>query len=431
MQVRFLSSAFFDRKTGQSCLFYRGFEMAAKKRKNHINSEKTGFAGFVDRYYFAVAGFVFALSVAITFLVVFRIAVVKENKEKKEQEIANMGELSEDGRDYALEVDAHPEVNEVMEAYHKALADYDEEVIQKYLLYVNQNELDSIAVKSEYIESYDNITCYTQKAQAEGAYYVYVSYNLKMKGYATKLPGMIGFYFCYDDAGNPKICRQSDISEDVITDFYLAFSKQDVQDLFNKTALAYNETLDSDEDLKTYMEGFDELVKQEMVKKIALRAATETPSEPVSEAVSEEPSEETNKSDVVEPTTAVNVRGSASEKGELKGQASPGMRLTRVEEMINGWSHVIFNGADGYIKTEFLTVVSDEAAGGNTGDSESTGKFVTVKEGVNIRAEASKDSTAVAMADPGTKLELIEKKDGWCKIKYNGQIAYVKADYVE
>ena len=177
------------------------------------------------------------------------------------------------------------------------------------------------------------------------------------------------------------------------------------------------------------MEGFDELVKQEMVKKIALRAATETPSEPVSETVPEEPSEE-NKSDVVEPTTAVNVRGSASEKGELKGQASPGMRLTRVEEMINGWSHVIFNGTDGYIKTEFLQVV-DEGGDGNTGTGETGGNYVTVKEGINIRAEASKDSTIVGMADPGTKLELIEKKDGWCKIKYNGQTAYVKAEYVE
>ena len=395
--------------------------------KNKNQQAKGGISSFLDRYYFAAAAIVFVVSVAIVFLVVFRIANIRDEKEKKARQMEQMGEISSDGRDYALEKDAHPEVNEVMEAYHKALADYDEEVILKYLLYVNQNELDNIAVKSEYIESYDNIVCYTQKAQAEGSYYVYVSYDLKMKGYTTKLPGIIGCYFCYDEEGNPKICRQSDISEEVITDFYVAFSRQEVQDLFNQTALSYNETLDGDEQLKKYMEGFDELVKQEMVKRIALRAATETPSEPASEEVSE-PEPEENKSDTVEPTTAVNVRGSASEKGELKGQATPGMQLTRVEEMINGWSHVIFNGADGYIKTEFLKVVGEESGTGNT---ESTGNFVTVKEGVNIRAEASKDANVIAMADPGTKLELIEKKDGWCKIKYNGQTAYVKAEYVE
>ena len=396
-------------------------------KKNKRKEEKNFFASFLDKYYFAAAAIVFAVSVAIVFVVVFHVADAREEKARKAEETAKIGELSEDGRDYSLELNAHPEVNEVMEAYHKALADYDEEVIRNYLLYVNQNELDNIAVKSEYIEEYTNINCYTQEAAAENSYYVYVSYDLKMKGYATKLPGIIGFYFSYDESGAPKICRQSDISEDVITDFYVAFSKQEVQDLFNQTALAYNETLDGDEQLKEFMDGFDELVKQEMVKKIALRSATETPSEPVaSETPSEEVAEE-KKSDMVEPTTAVNVRGSASEKGELKGQASPGQKLERVEEMINGWSHVIFNGADGYIKTEFLKVV-DDGAGQITGG---TGNYVVVKEGVNIRTEASKDSDIIAMADAGTKLELVEKKDGWCKIIYNGQTAYVKADYVE
>ena len=396
-------------------------------KKNKRKEEKNFFASFLDKYYFAAAAIVFAVSVAIVFVVVFHVADAREEKARKAEETAKIGELSEDGRDYSLELNAHPEVNEVMEAYHKALADYDEEVIRNYLLYVNQNELDNIAVKSEYIEEYTNINCYTQEAAAENSYYVYVSYDLKMKGYATKLPGIIGFYFSYDESGAPKICRQSDISEDVITDFYVAFSRQEVQDLFNQTALAYNETLDGDEQLKEFMDGFDELVKQEMVKKIALRSATETPSEPVaSETPSEEVAEE-KKSDMVEPTTAVNVRGSASEKGELKGQASPGQKLERVEEMINGWSHVIFNGADGYIKTEFLKVVDDGAGQTTSG----TGNYVVVKEGVNIRTEASKDSDIIAMADAGTKLELVEKKDGWCKIIYNGQTAYVKADYVE
>ena len=398
------------------------------KSKAVKKSGRSAVSDFIDRYSFAVAAMVFAVSVAIVFLVVFNIANAKDEKEKLENEKNSIGELSEDGRDYALETDAHPEVNEVIKEYHEALANYDEEVIKKYLLYVNQNELDNIAVKSDYIEEYDNIVCYTQEAEAEDAYYVYVSYDLKMKGYVTKLPGVIGLYYCHDEEGNPKICRQSDISEDVITDFYKAFSKQEVQDLYNQTALAYNETLDSDEQLKIYMEGFDEMVKEDMVKRIALRAATEQPSEPVSEEPSEEPVEE-KKTDLVEPTTTVNVRGSASEKGEVKGQAGPGNQLTRVEEMINGWSHVIFNDADGYIKTEFLKVVGQDDTGTETDTS--TGEYVTVKEGVNVREEASKDGNIIAMAAPGDKLELIEKKDGWCKIKYNGQTAYVKADYVE
>ena len=376
----------------------------------------------MGKYYFATATLVFVVCVAAVFLILPHIANAKDEKMRREKELAETETVSEDGRNYALEKDAYPEINETIANYYKAVAEDDEETVQKYLLYTNQTELDLIAVKSEYTDSYNDIICYTQKAAAEGAYYVYVSYNLKLKDFDTQMPGLIGFYYCPDENGNPKICKQGDISEEVLKDFYIAYNMQAVQDLYNRVALEYNEALDGDEELKKYMDNFDEMIRQDITKRIALREATEIPSEPESQS---EEVVETNVTETVEPTTTVNVRGSASEKGEVKGQVGPGTQLTRVEAMINGWSHVIYNGADGYIRSDYLTVVgsNEVPAGANT---------VTVKEGVNIRAKDSTDSDVVAMAEPGTKLELIEKQsNGWSKIKYNGQTAYVKSDYVE
>ena len=371
-----------------------------------------------------VATLVFAICVGVVAFIVIKVANARDEKERIELANSVAGELSEDGRDYALEENAYPEVNEVMTEYHKALADYDEEVLKKYLLGVSQNELDCMAVKSEYIEKYDHISCYTQKAEEEGAYYVYVSYNLKLYDYDEIMPGVNGFYYCIDEDGNPKICEQDDITDDIKVDFYIGYAHQEVQDLYNRVALEYNEVLDSNEELKTFWKGWDELIKRGMAKRVALREATvETSEEPESETSGEEPVETTV---LVEPKTTVNVRGSASEQGELKGQVSPGTKLTRVEEMINGWSHVIYNGEDGYIRSDFLDVI-----GGDDDVTPGT-EYVTVKEGVNIRAEASTTATLVGMADPGTKLELIEKMtNGWCKIKYNDQTAYVKSDYVQ
>ena len=376
----------------------------------------------MGKYYFATATLVFVVCVAAVFIILPHIANAMDEKIRRETQPQDTEVVSADGRNYALEKDAYPEINEVIEDYYRAVAEDDEETVQKYLLYTNQTELDLIAVKSEYTESYNDIICYTQKAEAEDAYYVYVSYNLKLKDFETKMPGLIGFYFCRDDEGNPKISKQADLSEDVLKDFYVAYNMQSVQDLYNRVALEYNEALDGDEELKKYMDNFDEMVRQDITKRIALREATETPSEPESQS---EEVVETNITETVEPTTTVNVRGSASEKGEVKGQVGPGTQLTRVEAMINGWSHVIYNGADGYIRSDYLQVVgsNETPAGANT---------VTVKEGVNIRSKDSLDSDVIAMAEPGTKLELIAKQDnGWCKIKYNGQTAFVKSDYVE
>ena len=378
---------------------------------------------FIDKHFFLVATLIFAICVGAVAFIVVKVAEARDDKEKRMREQTVMGELSEDGRDYALE-EAPEEISKVMREYHMALAEYDEEVLTRYLMDANQYELDCIAVKSEYIESYGNIKCFCQKAAAEGAYYVYVSYDLKLKDYTEIMPGVNVFYYCLDENGNPKICTEEDIDEEIKVDLYVAYSRQEVQDLYNNVGLAYNEVLDSNEELKTFMKGWSEMIKQDMTRRVALREATVQ----TSEVPSEEPSEEVpvDTTIMVEPKTNVNVRGSASEKGELKGQVGPGTQLTCVEQMINGWSHVIYNGADGYIKSDFLNVV------GEGGETITSGSFVTVKEGVNIRAEASTSSTVVGMADPGTKLELIEKQNnGWCKIKYNGKEAYVKSDYVQ
>ena len=367
-----------------------------KKEKKQPVKEQI--AAFLDEHFFLTATLVFAIIVAAVALIVFKAADIRDEKLRIAKENREEVELSPDGRDYALEKNAHPEVNEVMEEYFGALAVYDGSVIEKYLLNVNQNELAKIEVMSDYIERYENIVCYTQKAEAEGAYYVHVCYDLKMKGYDALLPGVYGFYFCPDESGNPKICKENDVK--VMKDFYVAFSKQEVQDLYNSTALSYNEILDGDEKLKTFMQGFDDMVNEEMAVRLAQIKATEQPSE----QPSEEPSEPEATGPVfVEPTTTVNVRASASEKGEIKGQVGPGTRLERVEELLNGWSHVKYNGGDGYIRSDYLKVVDD-----GSGSAEGT-KYVTAKEGVNIRDKASTDGKIIAMVEAGTKLELIEK----------------------
>ena len=54
-----------------------------------------------------------------------------------------------------------------------------------------------------------------------------------------------------------------------------------------------------------------------------------------------------------------------------------------------------------------------------------------MKENVNVREGASETAKKLGVAYRGDKFDLIEKTNGWCKIKYNGKEAYVKADFVE
>ena len=395
---------------------------------------------FIKAHSLISATTLFVVVVAAVAVIVFNVGgkseSVSSNIEDVSQQESVSEEITEDIQDLTLQCDVYPEVNAVMEEYHKALAENDEETIQKYLLYVNENELVNIAVKSEYVESYNDIHCYTQEGYQEGSYYVYVSYLLKMEGYDEMLPGLFGLYYCPNEEGEYHIYRKSDMSENVLENFYTAYMKQEVQDLYNRVALEYNEVVDSNDDLKTFMNGFEELVTEEMVKMIAIREASEAmdsseETTETSETTSEETQQEeqTPVTETVRATTTVNVRSSDSETADKLGKVSTGTELTRLESLVNGWSKIIFEGEEGYIKSEFLEVVSTSEGGGNTTNAT---EYVTVKENVNIRESASQDADRVALAYQGTRLELIEHmSNGWTKVEYNGEEAYVKSEYVE
>lgn len=347
------------------------------------------------------------------------------NPGESESATAEITGEQESVRDVSLKCDAFPEVNRVIEDYHRALAEDDQEAVKKYLLYVSEDELISISVKSEYVESYNDIKCYTQQGYDENSYFVYVSYKLKMKDYDALIPGLSGLYYCPNEVGEYHIYRQADMSKEVTEYFYQVYMEQDVQDLYKTVKLEYDTLMDSDEELSGFISGFEDLVTDEVVKRIAIRESNEELVASSSEETSEtEVPEETNEK--VKATTTVNVRSSDSETADKLGKVTTGTTLTRLEQKLNGWSKVLYEGKEGYIKSEYLVSLDSE------GTVSSTGEYVTVKENVNVRAEANETAQKLGLAYQGTKLELIEKlNNGWTKVKYDGKTAYVKSDYVE
>ena len=102
---------------------------------------------------------------------------------------------------------------------------------------------------------------------------------------------------------------------------------------------------------------------------------------------------------------------------------SGGTRVEVQEVRVNGWTKIVFEGQDGYIKSEYLQM--EESAGG----LETIGT-VTATTNINVRSAASETADRLGMLPGGESLELIANENGWCKVNYNGQVGYVKADYV-
>lgn len=363
-----------------------------------------------------------------------------------------------------LEENAYPAVNELVNKYYEALAAGDVDAIAAINSFLDDTEKIRIQEMSRYIDDYPEINVFTKAGPVENSYLVYVYSKVKFTEYEELVPGMEAFYVCTDENGSCYMNEGEDNS--VIVNYLTNISLQDdVVDLNNKVVAEYSELLESDEELKAFIADLTKRIDisvGEALAKAEAPAEAETPAAEAETAAAEQTEngdgaaeQEANGDTVtaggeaatiktVRATDVVNVRSSDSETADKVGKAQVGEEFTLLEEKGNGWSRITFENKDAYIKSEFLEVVAEEAAADEPAEaaepehtetqtaSTGDGTTVTVIENVNVRKTASETGEKLGLAYIGEKMELVMKQaDGWTKVKYKGQTAYVKSDFVE
>ena len=89
----------------------------------------------------------------------------------------------------------------------------------------------------------------------------------------------------------------------------------------------------------------------------------------------------------------VNVRSTNSTDGDVLGKAKKGEMFEKVED-VDDWTHIIYKGQDGYMKSEFLTEISEEEFNeGPTEDDNKDEKKEEEKKEENKPAEESQTQT--------------------------------------
>lgn len=357
-----------------------------------------------------------------------------------------------------LEVNAYPAVNALMNDYYAAMAAGDIEAVESMNAYVEDKEKIRIQEMSKYVDSYQELDVYTKLGPVEGSYLVYVYSKVKFTEYDKLVPGMKAFYVCTDEEG--KCYINGGEANSVVTNYIREISLQDdMVDLNNKAVAEYNELLASDEELNAFLADLSSRIDasvgeilakaEEDAKRAEEEARAAAEQEAAQEAGAEEAAqqqEQTATVKTVRATDVVNIRSSDSETADKLGKAQIDDEFTLLEEKGNGWSKISFEGKDAFIKSEYLEVVSevelaqadaeeadaDNANENNTGANTGDVQTVTVIENVNVRKSASESGKKLGLAYTGEKLELLMKQaDGWTRVKYNGETAYVKSDYVE
>lgn len=333
-----------------------------------------------------------------------------------------------------LKENAYTDVNELMGAFYTALAGGDMDTVRALKDDNTDKEIITYEERSKFIEAYNNVNCYTKPGLGENTYFAYVSYDIKIKDIETKAAGLEAWYVYTAEDGSLKI-EDVDEEETVYASFKLITVQDDVVDLFNKIDVSYKEAIASDEALNSFMTELPTQIKTSVGAALAqleeqntengdTQADEPQPAETEAAGENAQPAQNQTVNQIVKTTATVNVRSSDSEEADKIGKAQTGSELIRIEERINGWSKVIFEEKEAYIKSDYLEVVSAEPVSDPIGT-------VKASTNVNVRSRASQDSDKIGTAQTGNSYELLEDQGEWFKINYNGKTGFVKAEFFD
>lgn len=332
-----------------------------------------------------------------------------------------------------MERNTDADLYSLIATYYNAFATGDVETIRSISTYMEDTEEIRIPEMAKYVESYPLIDIYTKPGPRENSYLAYVYFHMTVTGFEEEVPGMDTFYVCTNEDGSLYLN-----TDEVVPDAELEYIREmnlqdDVVELNNQTNVECNEIFLNNADLFYYVQELVADVKKTTGETLAAQNGggdgQETQEGDDGSPEGNGEGQQQGSPAVVQPasgttTTTVNVRASDSEQAEKIGKVSGGTEVPIVEQQLNGWTHILYEGKDGYIKSEFLNVA--EAA-----DSSQVIGQVTATTNINVRLAPSQDAARLGILTGGDSVDLLERADGWCKVIYGGQIGYVKEEYVQ
>ena len=346
--------------------------------------------------------------------------------------------VEEPPKETHLVLNENQDIQAIVDAYYDAMAAGDSAGMTALYDELTENEQLRCEEMAKYVDHISNVEVYTKDGPETGAILVYAYYRISFLNHEEEVPGWQMFYVRDDGQGAYHIKNEKNFTEEEKQYISDASGQDDVIEFNNRVNAEYNELMDAKPQLLTYLGELGTQVNTAVGVRLAEQA---TANEPPAEEGGEEGGEETGEGPVPEgdtpdaeapvqstpqsalATTTVNVRNSDSEQADRLGQVEGGTRVQVQEVRANGWTKIVFEGADGYIKSEFLQM--EESADGQ----ESMGT-VTANTNVNVRAAASATAEQMGTFVGGHTAELLGIEGDWCKIKFEGKVGYVKSEFV-
>ncbi len=197
------------------------------------------------------------LGTAGLFVVFVCVLVFFTGEDFNAKRIAKLNSIEVSGEDYVpekeFEIDAYPEVNELIEKYFVAYVNADVDTLDKLVTPLSDMEKSYITAMSQFYEEYQNVTCYTKHGLSKDSYIVSACFEIKFAEQETTAPSMVLFYVQTNEDGalyinnlysdfNMKYAELA-INKDVYTALKKYTTQEDYLELFNLVETEFNQLI--------------------------------------------------------------------------------------------------------------------------------------------------------------------------------------------
>ena len=136
-----------------------------------------------------------------------------------------------------------------------------------------------------------------------------------------------------------------------------------------------------------------------------------------------------NRGQVVNVTTSLRVRSSASLSSSVLDYIKNGT-IVQIISKSGEWYKVNTGAVTGYIHSDYIKVVSGGASAQVSSQTNVQGTVVNISTSLNVRNGASTSNAVIGYLTNGTKVTITGESGNWYAISSNGTEGYVSKDYV-
>ncbi|MCD7981098.1 MAG: SH3 domain-containing protein [Clostridiales bacterium] len=361
------------------------------------------------------------------------------------------------------ETDAYEEINELISSYYACYAAGDTDGIVQYAYPMSDTEKSYIQMYSAYVDSYENVVCYTKTGADDSSWIVSAAFDVKFTDVETAAPGMDFFYVRTSESGTVYIdniyspfnllYQENALDQEIVQLIQTYEASDDVIALQAGVQTNYEQALEQDEALRTLVEGTladavsawqseYEAAQQQKAEEAAQQVEEETAAEEQAAAEAEaeaqaaaEAEAEAAASDTTETenkawvyvTETVYIRESPDESSAVISSATAGSQIRQLAVTANGWSKVKDGDQVGYIKSEYIS--TEETTAASSAATLTEGTTIRLTASVNIRSSMSESSERVGLAYSGETVTVVMSySEGWTKVTWNGKTGYIRTD---